>query len=85
MGRWIQSLWAAHTNLRPLLLEHLHTLADVSLWQRRLLAACTAAGRPGISMPPVQACPWQGGPCPIFLLDDVVIKFFSEVLTIALA
>ena len=79
MGRWIQGLWAAHPSLQPQLLQHLHRLADVSEWQCCLAAACAAADLPNLAQSPVQACPHQGGPCPTFLLSDVVIKFYSEV------
>lgn len=79
MGLWIQTMWSAHVELRPALLQQLHRLTNVSLWQKRLAAALSAAG---LSCPPplpVQACPHQGGPCPVFLLPDAVIKIFSEV------
>ena len=79
MGLWIQTMWYAHAELRPALLQQLHRLTSVSLWQKRLAAALSAAGLSWHPPLPVQACPHQGGPCPVFLLPDAVIKIFSEV------
>ena len=79
MGLWIQTMWSAHAELRPTLLQQLHQLTNVGLWQKRLAAALSAAGRSGAPPSALQACPHQGGPCPVFLLPDVVIKFFCEV------
>ncbi|KAK9865410.1 hypothetical protein WJX84_005753 [Apatococcus fuscideae] len=82
MGLWVQTMWGAHPGLQPLLLHELERLAGIGLWQLRLAAALTAANVAADVAPampsPVQACPHQGGPCPVFLLDDVVVKMFSE-------